>query len=145
MAHTAGAQLVGRWGGAHATPIEPDAGDYEGGFLGAVNRRYRTPRDGWALGIMINTEGRRLVDEGEDFHAYTYAKTGAEILKQPGGIAYQIFDEKLKEPLARENYDGATPVYAGTIPELADKLEINPGASRAQGQHLIEWLRRPGS
>ncbi len=128
MALDVGAQLFGHWSGAHATPIDADAGDYEGGFLDPVNRRYRTHRYGWTLGIMVNTEGRRFLDEGEDFHAYTYAKTGAEILKQPGGIAYQIFDEKLKEPLARENYDGATPVYAGTIAELADKLEINPSA-----------------
>ena len=49
------------------------------------------------MGIMVNTEGRRFIDEGEDFHAYTYAKTGAEILKQPGGIAYQIFDKKLED------------------------------------------------
>ena len=77
---------------------------------------------------MVNSEGRRFIDEGEDFHAYTYAKTGAEILKQPGGIAYQIFDEKLKEAVGRYLYDGATPVIANSIKELAEMLEINPDA-----------------
>lgn len=126
MALDIGAQSFGNWSGAHATPIDADAGDYEGGFLDPASRRYRTHRYGWVFGIMVNTEGRRFVDEGEDFHAYTYAKTGAEILKQPGGIAYQIFDEKVKDPLARELYDQATPIYAESIPELAEKLEINP-------------------
>ncbi|MFQ5849653.1 MAG: FAD-dependent tricarballylate dehydrogenase TcuA [Candidatus Binatia bacterium] len=126
MALDIGAQPFGHWSGGHATPIDADAGDYEGGFLDPASRRYRTHRYGWTLGIMINTEGRRFVDEGEDFHAYTYAKTGAEILKQPGGIAYQIFDEKVKEPLARQLYDGATPVYASSVAVLAEKLEVNP-------------------
>src|SRR5262249_45294271 len=52
----------------------------------------------------------------------------AEILKQPGGIAYQIFDEKLKEAVSRYLYDGATPVIANSIKELAEMLEINPDA-----------------
>lgn len=126
MALEIGAQPFGHWSGAHATPIDAGAGDYEGGFLDPERRRYRTHRYGWTLGIMVNTEGRRFVDEGEDFHAYTYAKTGAEILKQPGGVAYQIFDAKVKEPLSRQLYDGATPVIARSIRELAEMLEINP-------------------
>lgn len=124
MALDIGAQPFGHWSGAHATPIDADAGDYEGGFLDPVNRRYRTHRYGWTLGIMINGEGRRFVDEGEDFHAYTYAKNGAEILKQPGGIAYQIFDRKVQDALGRQLYDGATPVVANSIAELAKELEI---------------------
>jgi tricarballylate dehydrogenase len=126
MALAIGAQPFGHWSGGHASPIDADAGDYEGGFLDPANRRYRTHRYAWTLGIMVNADGRRFVDEGEDFHAYTYAKTGGEILKQPGGIAYQIFDEKLKEPLSRQLYEGATPVIANSIKELAEMLELNP-------------------
>ncbi len=126
MALDIGAQPFGHWGGSHATPIDADAGDYEAGFLDPANRRYRTHRYGWTLGIMVNTEGRRFVDEGEDFHAYTYAKTGAEIIKQPGSIAYQIFDAKVKDSIDRYLYAGATPVAADSVRELAEKLEINP-------------------
>ncbi|MFQ5875937.1 MAG: FAD-dependent tricarballylate dehydrogenase TcuA, partial [Dehalococcoidia bacterium] len=126
MALDIGAQAFGHWSGSHSTPIDADAGDYEAGFLDPATRRYRTHRYAWPYAIMVNGEGRRFVDEGEDFHAYTYAKTGSEILKQPGGIAYQIFDEKVKDPLARHLYDGATPVVANSISELAEKLEINP-------------------
>jgi tricarballylate dehydrogenase len=128
MALDIGAQSFGHWSGGHATPIDADAGDYEGGFLDPANRRHRTHRYAWTLGIMVNTEGRRFIDEGEDFHAYTYAKTGAEILKQPGSIAYQIFDKKLEEAVSRYLYEGATAVKANTIRELAEMLEINPDA-----------------
>ena len=41
---------------------------------------------------MVNAEGRRFLDEGADFRNYTYAKYGAAILAQPGGVAYQLFD-----------------------------------------------------
>jgi len=126
MALDSGAQPFGHWGGSHATPIDADAGDYEAGFLDPVNRRHRTHRYGWTLGIMVNTEGRRFIDEGEDFNAYTYAKTGAEIIKQPGSVAYQIFDAKLKEAIDRYLYQGATPIVANSIRDLAEKLEISP-------------------
>jgi len=126
MALDIGAQPFGHWGSCHATPIDADAGDYEAGFLDPGNRRYRTHRYGWTLGIMVNTDGRRFTDEGEDFHAYTYAKTGSEIIKQPGSVAYQIFDAKLKEAIERYQYQGATPVLANSIKDLAEKLEINP-------------------
>lgn len=126
MALEIGAQPFGHWGGSHATPIDADAGEYEAGFLDPANRRYRTHRYAWTLGIMVNTDGRRFVDEGEDFHAYTYAKTGAEIVKQPGSTAYQIFDVKVKEAVERYLYAGATPVVADSLRELAEKLEINP-------------------
>jgi tricarballylate dehydrogenase len=125
MATDIGAQVVGHWGAAHATPIDADAGEYEGGFLDPETRRYRTHRYGWTWGIMVNTLGKRFIDEGEDFHAYTYAKTGAEIVKQPGAVAYQIFDQKVMEAVGRQKYDGAAETTADTIKELAEKLEIN--------------------
>lgn len=128
MALEIGAQPFGHWGGSHATPIDADAGEYEAGFLDPANRRHRTHRYAWTLGIMVNTEGRRFVDEGEDFHTYTYAKTGAEIIKQPGSMAYQIFDAKVKDAIDRYVYAGAIPVTADSVRELAEKLEINPDA-----------------
>jgi tricarballylate dehydrogenase len=126
MALDVGAQPFGHWGGSHASPIDADAGEYEAGFLDPANLRNRTHRYAWTLGIMVNTEGKRFVDEGEDFHAYTYAKTGGEILKQPGSIAYQIFDAKTTNAIERYRYDGATRIVADTIKDIAEQLEINP-------------------
>jgi tricarballylate dehydrogenase len=125
MAQEIGAQVVGHWGGAHATPIDADAGEYEGGFLDPETRRHRTHRYAWTWGIMVNTNGKRFIDEGEDFHAYTYAKTGHEIVKQPGSVAYQIFDQKMMDAVGRQKYSGCVEVKADTIRELAEKLEIS--------------------
>ena len=126
MAFEIGAQAAGHFAGMHASPIDADAGEYNAGFLDPINMKNRTHRYAWTLGIMVNTEGRRFIDEGEDFHAYTYAKTGQEILKQPGSVAYQIFDTKQDDAIARYRYDGAAVTRANTIRELAEMLDLNP-------------------
>jgi len=126
MALDVGAQAFGHWAGSHATPIDADTTEYEAAFLDPLNLRNRSHRYAWTLGILVNVEGRRFLDEGEDFDAYTYAKTGNEILRQPGNIAYQVFDAKLKEALDRNFYTPAMVVEADTIKELAENLEINP-------------------
>ena len=43
---------------------------------------------------MVNADGERFLDEGADFRNYTYAKYGAEVLRQPQGIAHQLFDAR---------------------------------------------------
>ena len=45
-------------------------------------------KQSYSIGIVVNAEGRRFLDEGADFRNYTYARYGAEILRQPGGIAF---------------------------------------------------------
>ena len=82
-----GAQPVGNWSSAHAVPLDayaPDTGD-----LVAPGAASRTS---YMFGIMVNIHGQRFLDEGSDFKLYTYAKNGIEVLRQPGAIAYQIFD-----------------------------------------------------
>jgi tricarballylate dehydrogenase len=73
---------------------------------------------------MVNAEGKRFVDEGADFYNYTYAKYGAEVLKQTGQYAYQVFDAKTK-PLLKQEYSGrnVTRFTGNTLEELAAKLE----------------------
>ena len=74
--------------------------------------------------IYINANGERFVDEGADFHTFTYAKYGAEVLKQPGQFAWQVFDQKTTH-LLREDYriKRITKAQANTFEELAQKLE----------------------
>ncbi len=78
----------------------------------------------YPLGIMVNANGVRFVDEGADFRNYTYAKYGAVILSQPQQFAWQIFDAKVLDKL-RDEYriKRVTKVRADTIEELATKLE----------------------
>ncbi|KNH19070.1 tricarballylate dehydrogenase [Arthrobacter sp. ZBG10] len=88
----------------------------------------RLTRQSYPLGIIVNTEGKRFLDEGADFRNYTYAKYGKEILKQPGSVAYQIFDASLRPMLRTEEYDmpGISVKVADTLEELAAKIGIDP-------------------
>ncbi|MFI7481581.1 FAD-dependent tricarballylate dehydrogenase TcuA [Kocuria sp. M1R5S2] len=88
----------------------------------------RLTRGGYPLGIIVNTEGRRFLDEGADFRNYTYAKYGAEILKQPGSIAYQVFDATQRALLRSEEYDmpGISVESADSIEGLARKIGVDP-------------------
>jgi tricarballylate dehydrogenase len=87
-------------------------------------------RSGYPLGIVVNRLGRRFLDEGADFRNYTYAKYGAEILKQPDGLAFQLFDADSRPRLRSEEYDmpGASVVVADTLEELAAGMEVDPVA-----------------
>jgi len=90
----------------------------------------RLTRQSYPLGIIVNRDGERFLDEGADFRNYTYAKYGREILRQPGSVAYQIFDAGLRPLLRPEEYDmpGVSVESAQTIPELAAKIGIDPEA-----------------
>lgn len=73
---------------------------------------------------MLNARGVRFVDEGEDFRNYTYAKFGREILSQPGGYAFQVYDSTVVSWLRKEEYadDVVEKIWADTLGELAAKL-----------------------
>jgi tricarballylate dehydrogenase len=119
-----GAQAYGHWSGCHA--IQWDAGAPATGDLELTNRY---SRQSYPLGIVVNAAGDRFLDEGADFRNYTYAKYGAEVLRQPQGIAHQLFDARTAAMLRTIDYEapGATRVDAGTIEELGEALGIDPG------------------
>ena len=81
----AGAKPVGQWGGAHMALIDAASPPVEGG----TNRI-----DGYQYGLLVNHEGERFVDEGEDARAHTYAKFGRKIFEQPGREAFILVDSK---------------------------------------------------
>ena len=89
MALDIGAKPVGHWQGCHATPIDANAAP-----VGELHLTDRTNRLSYPYSIMVNSLGKRFVDEGEDTGAYTYVKMGRAILAQPGALAYQVFDQK---------------------------------------------------
>jgi len=123
MALDIGACPYGNWSGRHAVSWEMHAPEF-----GDVTRSHDPYRHSYPLSIMINADGKRFVDEGVEFYNYTYAKYGAEVLKQPGQFAWQVFDARVR-PLLRPEYGGrnVTRVVANTLDELASKLEgVNP-------------------
>jgi tricarballylate dehydrogenase len=119
MALDIGACPYGNWSGRHAVSWERHAPEF-----GIVEKSHDPYRHSYPLSIMINAEGKRFVDEGQDFYNYTYAKYGAEVLKQTGQYAYQVFDAKTK-PLLKKEYSGreVTRFVGNTLEELAAKME----------------------
>ena len=119
MALRIGAQPAGHWSGCHAVGWERYADDF-GSF--ATMDDYE--RDNYPFSIMVNSEGKRFLDEGADIRNYTYAKYGKIVLQQPGQFAWQIFDSSVTHML-RPEYRArrVTKVIANSIEDLADKLE----------------------
>jgi tricarballylate dehydrogenase len=74
--------------------------------------------------IYINAKGERFLDEGADFHTFTYAKYGREVLNQPGQFAWQVFDRKTLH-LLRDEYriKQVTKATANTLEDLVRKLD----------------------
>jgi len=139
LAIEAGADIGGDWGGAHAGMIDAKAPD-----VWSTNRAIRRS---YHYGIIVNTEGKRFFDEGEDFEPLLYAKLGRAVLWQPGGIAFQIFDDKVKHLLS-PYYSDATQFIASSIEELAARLHIDPAALRATiaefNQAILDVTFNPG-
>ena len=119
MALEAGAASRGNWSGCHAVAWDMHAPDFGELEVGDNFQKHSYP-----LGVMLNAEGRRFVDEGADFRNYTYARYGGEILRQPGQFAWQIFDAKVA-PLLRDEYRirRTTKVSADSLEALVGKLE----------------------
>ena len=125
MALKAGARPYGQWNGCHA--VAWDAGAPPFGDLELTNL---LTKQSYPLGIVVNKDGRRFIDEGEDYRNYTYARYGAEILRQPGALAYQLFDDKTRPLLRQDEYTapGVSRYEADTMSELANKAGINAKA-----------------
>jgi tricarballylate dehydrogenase len=93
----------------------------------------RLTRGGYPLGIIVNKDGRRFVDEGSDFRNYTYAKFGRDILEQPESLAFQLFDAEGAAMLRSEEYQmpGVSVRTADTLEDLARQVGLDPDALRA--------------
>ena len=125
MAIDIGAAVAGHWSGAHAVQWDMNAPPFGDLSVGDQFQKHNYP-----FGVLVNARGERFLDEGLDFHSYTYAKYGHEVMKQPGLFAWQIFDPKI-EHLLREEYriPRITKEPANTLEELAPKLTgVDPQA-----------------
>jgi precorrin 3B synthase CobZ len=113
------AKQAGQWSGCHSTcwdaNADPNTGNRE------ISNEFT--KSGYPLGVMINTQGNRFVDEGIDYRNYTYAIFGRAILGQPNGTAFQVWDSNMIPWLRSEEYrDGIVKkIHAATIEELAER------------------------
>lgn len=140
MALDAGAAPYGNWSGCHATGWDLNAPEF-----GDVNVGDQFQKHSYIFGLLINAHGKRFVDEGYDFHSFTYAKYGGELLKQPGQFAWQVFDSKV-DKLLRSEYriKMMTKVSADTLEELAAKLEGVDGAAFLETVRAYNASIKPG-
>ena len=128
LALSKGAAAHGDWSSCHSVAwdsgADPDRGDRE-----LTNQ---LTRQSYPIGLVVNRDGRRFVDEGADFRNYTYAKYGREILRQPGGRAVQLFDAKTRPLLRTEEYDSRpiTEAHADSPEELAERVGVDPEGLR---------------
>ena len=116
-----GAQPFGGWSTCHAVQWDisaPPFGDR------VVLDNYQ--KHSYPIGIVVNMNGERFIDEGADYRNHTYAKYGREVMKQPQRAAVQIFDAKTIANV-RDEYRirQVTKAEANTLEELAEKLEID--------------------
>jgi tricarballylate dehydrogenase len=125
MALEAGAVAHGNWSGCHAVFYDVNAPQM--GDLNCLNQQ----KNYFHLGVVLNAHGKRFIDEGQDFRNYTYSSMGAEVMAQPGGVAWQIFDQHSHELLPDE-YRGrqVTRIQAATLEGLIEQMEgINSPAA----------------
>lgn len=120
MAQKIGAQLAGNYSGCHSTCWDGNSPRDEGNRV--LTNQYT--KSGYPLGMMLNIDGNRFVDEGFDLRNFTYAVFGKEILKQPQGTVFQVWDSAQAKWLRTEEYadDVTTNIRADTLEDLADKL-----------------------
>ncbi|MCW5632728.1 MAG: FAD-dependent tricarballylate dehydrogenase TcuA [Rubrivivax sp.] len=115
-----GADAIGDATQAHMVAIDARAPLYDGGIVTRV--------DSVSLGIMVNREGRRFYDEGEDFWPKRYAIWGRLVALQPGQVAHSIIDAKAVGRFMPPVFRGAR---ADTLAELARQLGLPEAALEA--------------
>lgn len=129
----AGADMIGDPSQGHCVAIDARAPLYDGGICTRI--------DCVPLGVVMNREGQRFYDEGEDFWPKRYAIWGLLVAQQPGQIGYSIIDKKVVGRFMPPVFPGVT---ANTLPELAAKLEL-PVADFMKTINEFNDACRPGT
>ena len=116
-----GAMAFGGWSSCHAVQWDISAPPFGDRVVLDNFQKHSYP-----IGIVVNMNGNRFLDEGADFRNHTYAKYGREVMKQPQRAAVQIFDAKTN-PLVRDEYriKQVTKAVSNTIEGLAEELGID--------------------
>jgi tricarballylate dehydrogenase len=113
----AGVRPVGDPSRCHMVAVDARGPKFDGGI---VTRVTAIPH-----GIVVDRDGRRFHDEGEDARKTHYARWGARIADCPGQIAYLIMDA---EGLSRALPTALPPIRAGTVAALATALGLDQAA-----------------
>jgi tricarballylate dehydrogenase len=104
----------------HAVALDARAPKFDGGIT--------TRLDSVPYSVVVNRNGDRFYDEGEDVWPKRYAIWGRLIAQQPGQIAYSICDAKAFPLFMPSVYPA---VKADSLEELAVKMKLDPTKVRA--------------
>lgn len=122
-----GARAAGHWSACHSVFYDANAPEFGDPNLLNQQKNY------FSLGIVVNTLGERFIDEGLNFRNYTYSRMGGEIMRQPGGKGWQLFDATTAALLPDEyRVRHATRITANSVPELIAQLDGVDKARLAQ-------------
>ncbi|MBV8625609.1 MAG: FAD-dependent tricarballylate dehydrogenase TcuA, partial [Herbaspirillum sp.] len=112
-----GADMIGDPTQSHCVAIDARAPLYDGGICTRI--------DCVSLGVVVNREGQRFYDEGEDFWPKRYAIWGRLVAQQPGQIAYSIIDAQAVGHFMPPVFPGEK---ADSLPQLARQLGVPEAA-----------------
>lgn len=129
----AGAQAVGDPSQCHAIAVDARAPRFDGGIV--------TRLDSLPFGIVVNRNGERFYDEGEDAWPKRYAIWGRLIASQPAQIAFSVVDAKATRTFMPSVFP---PVVASSIHDLAAALGL-PAARLEETVAGFNRAVRPGS
>jgi tricarballylate dehydrogenase len=108
-----GAESVGEPTQAHMVPIDARSPKFDGGIV--------TRLDCVTLGIVVNQNGERYYDEGEDFWPMRYAIWGRLVAQQPDQISYVLIDSKTLDRFMPSVFP---PIKGNTIAEVAEQFNL---------------------
>ncbi|MGV5525107.1 FAD-dependent tricarballylate dehydrogenase TcuA [Pseudomonas sp. XP1] len=117
-----GADTIGDPTQAHMVAIDARAPLYDGGICTRI--------DCVSLGVVVNRDGQRFYDEGEDFWPKRYAIWGRLVAHQPGQVGFSIIDQKALGRFMPPVFPGAT----------ADSLEALAGLLGLPVQAFLETV-----
>ncbi|MEH7829945.1 FAD-dependent tricarballylate dehydrogenase TcuA [Gemmobacter denitrificans] len=114
-----GADSVGDPTQCHAVAIDGRAPKYDGGIV--------TRLDCVPFSIVVNRDGDRFHDEGEDVWPKRYAIWGRLVAAQPDQVGYALIDAKSIDLFMPSVFP---PAKADSIEDLATQLGLDPQAVR---------------
>ena len=115
-----GVNLIGDPKQCHAVAIDGRAPKFDGGIV--------TRLDCVPFGIVVNQDGERFHDEGEEFWPKRYAIWGRLVAMQPDQVGFVLIDSKSINSFMPSVFP---PERAETIEELAAIIGSDPERTRA--------------
>jgi tricarballylate dehydrogenase len=121
MALSMGADTAGQFDRFHGEPVDPRSRVGEALVMA------------YPYGILINSDGQRFVDEGSDTPDNTFEEVAYLIWAQQQQTAHLIGDNKLATMpnLSRMILTDKRPITAGSLPELAKLMDVDPESLEA--------------